>query len=334
MAQQSINTGTTANDGTGDTLRAAGLKINANFTEVYSNIATINGSITANAASANSVINTTVSANVATINGSITANAASANSVINTRVSANVSTLRSEISSNISTITVFSQAAFNKANNINVDLSTQLPSDQQGLVWLSANNTFVPGTGDLIKTAALIDVTSSGSSSYLFDSHYTGNNPTLYFRPGQTYAFRLNNIVGHPFHLQTVSGAYSSANAYTTGLTHVSLTGAVTTGAYALLKVSGILYCEVPSNTSTSIFYVCQNHSAMAGKIVIGNITETATGDGSTTLTINSGRNVNDLLVFVNGSCLRPTTDYTVTGTTLTFTTAPTVSANIVVRYL
>jgi hypothetical protein len=216
-----------------------------------------------------------------------------------------------------------------------VDLVTQAPSDQQGLVWVSASGKFVPGTGDLIKTAALIDVTNSGFSSYQFNSHYSGNNPTLYFRPGQTYAFRLNNVTGHPFHLQTVSGAYSSGNAYTTGLTHVSLTGAITTGASALLKVSGILYYEVPSNLSTTIYYVCQNHSSMAGKIVIGNITETATGDGSTTtLTINSGRNVNDLLVFVNGSCLRPTSDYTISGTTLTFATAPAGSAAIIVRYL
>ena len=216
-----------------------------------------------------------------------------------------------------------------------VDLVTQAPVDQQSLVWVGASGKFVPGTGDLIKTAALIDVTNSGSGAYLFNSHYSGNNPTLYFRPGQTYAFRLNNVTGHPFHLQTVSGAYSSGNAYTTGLTHVSLTGAVTTGASALLKVSGILYYEVPSNLSTTIYYVCQNHSAMAGKIVIGNITETATGDGSTTtVTINSGRNVNDLLVFVNGICLEPTSDYTISGTTLTFVTAPVSAATITIRYL
>jgi len=35
MAKQTIDVGTSANDGTGDTLRAAGTKINANFTETY-----------------------------------------------------------------------------------------------------------------------------------------------------------------------------------------------------------------------------------------------------------------------------------------------------------
>lgn len=35
MAQQTINIGAAANDGTGDTLRAAGTKLNAMFTELY-----------------------------------------------------------------------------------------------------------------------------------------------------------------------------------------------------------------------------------------------------------------------------------------------------------
>ena len=58
-------------------------------------------------------------------------------------------------------------------------------------------------------------------------------------------------------------------------------------------------------------------------------------GDGSTVaITINSGRAVDNVLVFVNGICLTPTDDYTISGTTLTFTTAPTSGAEITVRYL
>ena len=59
------------------------------------------------------------------------------------------------------------------------------------------------------------------------------------------------------------------------------------------------------------------------------------TGDGSTVnFTINSGRAVDNILVFVNGICLMPTTDYTIASTTLTFITAPGASAEIQVRYL
>ena len=61
----------------------------------------------------------------------------------------------------------------------------------------------------------------------------------------------------------------------------------------------------------------------------------TATGDASTTaFTITSGRTVDDILVFVNGICLVPTDDYTVSGTTLTFVTAPAASAEITIRVL
>lgn len=61
----------------------------------------------------------------------------------------------------------------------------------------------------------------------------------------------------------------------------------------------------------------------------------TFTGDGSTTtITINSGRAVDDVLVFVNGVCLTPTDDYTISSTTLSFITAPTSGAEITVRYL
>ena len=61
----------------------------------------------------------------------------------------------------------------------------------------------------------------------------------------------------------------------------------------------------------------------------------TATGDGSTTgFTINSGRAVADVLTIVNGVVLVPTTDYTISGTTLTFATAPAASAEIQFRYI
>ena len=61
----------------------------------------------------------------------------------------------------------------------------------------------------------------------------------------------------------------------------------------------------------------------------------TATGDGSTTtLTITSGRSVNDVIVDVNGIVLTPTDDYTISSTTLTFVEAPASSAEITVRYL
>ena len=61
----------------------------------------------------------------------------------------------------------------------------------------------------------------------------------------------------------------------------------------------------------------------------------TFTGDNTTTaFTIVTGHTVHSILVVLNGLVLRPTTDYTVSGTTLTFTAAPGTGDEIDVRYL
>jgi hypothetical protein len=58
--------------------------------------------------------------------------------------------------------------------------------------------------------------------------------------------------------------------------------------------------------------------------------TRAYTGDGSTVaFTVTNGLTVQNVLVFLNGVFQRPTTDYTVSGTTLTFGTAP-VSAEVI----
>lgn len=64
--------------------------------------------------------------------------------------------------------------------------------------------------------------------------------------------------------------------------------------------------------------------------------TRSFTGDGSTTaFTISASRTVDDLLVFLNGVAMKPTTDYTVAGTTLTMVgAAPASASSIVVREL
>ena len=64
--------------------------------------------------------------------------------------------------------------------------------------------------------------------------------------------------------------------------------------------------------------------------------TRSFTGDGSTTtFTISASRTVDDILVFLNGVSLKPTSDYTISGTTLTIVgTAPASAASLVVREL
>ena len=63
--------------------------------------------------------------------------------------------------------------------------------------------------------------------------------------------------------------------------------------------------------------------------------TRNYTGDGSdTTFTVTNGTTVDSVLVTENGVVQKPTTDYTISGTTLTFATAPANSVAIQIREL
>jgi hypothetical protein len=57
-------------------------------------------------------------------------------------------------------------------------------------------------------------------------------------------------------------------------------------------------------------------------------------GGATSSFTIAANHTVDSVLVFYNGVCLVPTTDYTVSGTTLTTTFTPIAGSDIVIRYL
>ena len=98
---------------------------------------------------------------------------------------------------------------------------------------------------------------------------------------------------------------------------------------------------ELSEQAADGDFLLVFDTSASAlRKIQVSNVSPTkssgtATGDGSTVaFTINSGRDVNDVLAIVNGVVLVPTADYTISSTTLTFATAPVSGAEIQFRYI
>ncbi len=68
---------------------------------------------------------------------------------------------------------------------------------------------------------------------------------------------------------------------------------------------------------------------------VLSYTTRTGTGDGSTAaFTVTSGVTVDDVLVTENGVLQAPTSDYTISSTTLTFGTAPASGVAIIIREL
>ena len=117
--------------------------------------------------------------------------------------------------------------------------------------------------------------------------------------------------------------------------------GAAAAGAIGETQVNEAML-NVTNAPTTGQFLQCNNVSGGTGDLTwaavpaptISNAT-TATGDNTTTdFTIVTGHTVHTILVVLNGLVLRPTTDYTVSGTTLTFTTAPGTGDEIDVRYL
>ena len=127
------------------------------------------------------------------------------------------------------------------------------------------NSAFSQANSNYISAVTRLTVTNSGSSAYLIDQ-YTGNNPSIYVSGGETIAFNLNGITGHPFMIRVSSGGSN----YDTGLTHVANNGTVTTQSSAQGQVAGTLYWKVPFSLIGSTYvYQCSNHAGMVGSIVI-----------------------------------------------------------------
>jgi hypothetical protein len=167
------------------------------------------------------------------------------------------------------------------------------------------------------------------SNGYLIDGH-EGAHAEL---SRGTYKFDQadSSNSGHPLRFYYDEG---KNRIFSTGVTNAGTPGS--SGAYTQIVID--------DDTPSPLFYQCTAHAQMGGRLnILGgkrarlNITtdKSNTGDGSTTgFTILADRSVDDVLVIVNGIVLTPTDDYTISSTTLTFTSAPAASAGIVFRYL
>ena len=113
-----------------------------------------------------------------------------------------------------------------------------------------------------------LSVTNAGSGSYTING---SANPTLSFIRGHRYVINVS-ASGHPFWIQTVSGAFSAGNVYSTGVTLSSGT-----------RDNGTIIFEVPFN-APQLYYACEYHSSMAGSITVSNL-------GPTGLTGTNGTN-------------------------------------------
>ena len=97
-------------------------------------------------------------------------------------------------------------------------------------------------------------VTNSGTGAYVVAAV---NNPTFNLVKGNTYTFVIN-ASGHPFWIQSASGAYSSGNIYSTGTTNLGTD-------------NGTITWTIPLNAPNTLYYACQFHSSMQGTINLVN---------------------------------------------------------------
>ena len=174
-----------------------------------------------------------------------------------------------------------------------------------------------------------------------------------------TTTFTLNYVVGSSSSiLVSVAGVLQEPEvAYNIGSggTTIVFTAAPTTGDTCFVIFLGVAadstilgsgaitsLTELSSTAEADDVFLVYDTSATQLKkiqrsnVVKASVTRNYTGDGSTTaFTVTSGATVDNVLVMENGVVQKPTTDYTVSGTTLTFQGgAPASSVAIQIREL
>jgi len=166
----------------------------------------------------------------------------------NARVYANVVELLSNYTTTSNTVL--------KANIS--DLTTSNIAEGVNLYYTNARAILnvIPAVTELLVTAP---------GMYYIIDQYSGNNPAIDVRAGETIAFGLNTT-GHPFMIRVSAGGSN----YDTGLTHVDNDGTVSTGSAAQGKESGRLFWKIPYSLAGNTYvYQCSIHSGMVGSIVI-----------------------------------------------------------------
>ena len=283
MAKQVIGVGAAANDGTGDPIRNAMIKINANFTELY------DGQFSG--AYADLTGKPTIPTDLLDLGISD----GSSNQVLTT-----------DGAGNFTFTTVAGGSSYTNAS-VDAHLNTSTATNNQLLSWTGTDYDWIdpPSGGGSTTFAALTEVntadldvhdiavqakttlvvTANGTAAYRFDINGATDNPTVYVRAGETIAFDLTGLAGsHPFQIETNAGA-----AFDTGLIHIADNGTKTTGSAAQGKTAGTLYWKVPASISGTYEYQCTAHAGMNGNIEIEPVAGAGGGSGLQTRTTRNG---------------------------------------------
>jgi len=182
------------------------------------------------------------------------------------------------------------------------------------------------------------DITTDGSTTTFALNYTVGSESSLFVS--------VAGIPQQPGVAYTLSGGganivFSAAPASTATTFVIFLGYAFDSGV--LLGTGTITGQTAVTSLQNADKFLVYDNSASALKkvdfqyvhVALSPTTRTATGDGSTVaFTVTAGTTVDSVLVYLNGVCQVPTTDYTISSTTLTFTTAPVSADAIQIREL
>jgi len=178
----------------------------------------------------------------------------------------------------------------------------------------------------------------------------TADGSTVTYTLDYTVASTSSILVSVAGVIQEPNSAYNLAS----GGTQITFTEAPASSDTVFLIYLGIAYegaivgqasftsfNELNARAATDDRFLVYDLSAQEVKyiqtsnIVKSTVQRDYTGDGSTTtFTVTDGVTVDNTLVIIEGLTMLPTTDYTISGTTLTFTTAPSANDKIDIREL
>ena len=162
--------------------------------------------------------------------------------------------------------TVTITSAMIGSSNVYVPVNTEESIVINGTLYRS-NGTNIVDANDAIVNFVTIDGVPFRVYAGSFIGINRSNSPITVIR-GMKYILSVN-ASGHPFWIQTVSGAYSSNNIY-------SNSSIVNNGS----SIGNIIW-DVPFDSPNTLYYACQNHSSMQGIINIVDGPSGATSSGA-----------------------------------------------------
>ena len=159
----------------------------------------------------------------------------------------------------------------NTAITTNYQLINSVPSP----ITQTINTNYFTETGQIVP--ANNSTLTVNANNYNATGQYTVNgidNITLNLIRGNTYSFTVS-VGTHILWIQTVGGAYSANNVYSSGVLNNGI-------------ASGTITFTVPANAPDTLYYQCQNHPMMFGIINIYDASSTVSSAPGALSTVNT----------------------------------------------